>query len=129
MSKVKDEFGRLDAVISCAGISFNHKTYSFHSASLTQKAAAWADLNKVFRVADETQVKNGMSKVKDEFGRLDAVISCAGISFNHKTYSFHSASLTQKAAAWADLNKVFRNPLLHLCSTGSQSEVEEVLCQ
>lgn len=61
---------------------------------------------RIFQVAVDEEVKNGISKVKDKFGRLDAVINCAGIVFNRKTFSFNSPDLAQKSASLSDLSKV-----------------------
>ncbi|CAG9538720.1 unnamed protein product [Cercopithifilaria johnstoni] len=57
-------------------------------------------------ITNDEEVKNGMSKVKDKFGHLNAVINCAGISFNCKAFSFNKQNTNQKSAIMSDLKQV-----------------------
>uniref|UniRef100_A0A915PE90 3-hydroxyacyl-CoA dehydrogenase type-2 n=1 Tax=Setaria digitata TaxID=48799 RepID=A0A915PE90_9BILA len=57
-------------------------------------------------IAVDEEVKNALSKVKNKFGHLDAVVNCAGISFNRKTFSFNKLNTDQKSAVLSDLKQV-----------------------
>lgn len=37
----------------------------------------------------EEDVKRSLDAARDKFGRLDAVVNCAGLSEAHQTYNFH----------------------------------------
>ncbi|KAM3726832.1 3-hydroxyacyl-CoA dehydrogenase [Dirofilaria immitis] len=57
-------------------------------------------------ITDDEEIKNGISKVKDKFGHLNAVINCAGISFNYKMFSFNKRDMNKKSTVMSDLKKV-----------------------
>ncbi|OZC05018.1 oxidoreductase, short chain dehydrogenase/reductase family protein [Onchocerca flexuosa] len=57
-------------------------------------------------VTIDDEVKNGISKVRNKFGHLNAVINCAGISFNYKMFSFNKQNTNQKLTVMSDLKKV-----------------------
>lgn len=60
----------------------------------------------MIQITVDEEVKNGILKVKNKFGRLNAVINCAGISFNSKTFSFNKQNRTQKSTVESKLKKV-----------------------
>ncbi|MCP9266313.1 3-hydroxyacyl-CoA dehydrogenase type-2 [Dirofilaria immitis] len=57
-------------------------------------------------ITDDEEIKNGISKVKDKFGHLNAVINCAGISFNYKMFSFNKRDMNKKSTVMSDLKNV-----------------------
>uniref|UniRef100_A0AAF5PG57 Oxidoreductase n=2 Tax=Wuchereria bancrofti TaxID=6293 RepID=A0AAF5PG57_WUCBA len=84
----------------------------------------------------DEEVKNGMSKIKDKFGHLNAVINCAGISFNCKTFSFNKGNMSQKSSVKSDLKKVLAvnvvgtfNVIRHALDLIAQNERDESKCR
>ncbi|EFO25890.2 oxidoreductase [Loa loa] len=87
-------------------------------------------------IAIDKEVKNGMLKVRDKFGHLNALINCAGISFNFKTFSFNKENMNQKSTAKSDLNKVLAvnvvgtlNVIRHALDLMAQNEKDESGCR
>lgn len=42
-----------------------------------------------FQVTSESEVKAAFEKVRSEYGRLDALVNCAGIAYAFKLYSIN----------------------------------------
>ena len=53
-------------------------------------------------MTSESDVSAALSRTKDKFGKLDAVVNCAGIGVAFKTYNFNKG----KAHQQEDFNKV-----------------------
>lgn len=41
-------------------------------------------------ISSENDVKSLMAKTKEQFGRLDVIVNCAGLSISFETYNFKS---------------------------------------
>ncbi|VDK87427.1 unnamed protein product [Litomosoides sigmodontis] len=87
-------------------------------------------------IRNDEEVKNGISKVKDKFGHLNAVISCAGISFNCKTFSFNKQNANQRSTALPNLKKVLGvnvmgtlNVIRHALDLLAQNEKDKSGCR
>ncbi|VIO86174.1 oxidoreductase, short chain dehydrogenase/reductase family protein [Brugia malayi] len=84
----------------------------------------------------DEEIKNGVSKIKDKFGHLNAVINCAGISFNCKTFSFNKENMNHKSSVKLDLKKVLAvnvvgtlNVIRHALDLVTQNEKDESECR
>ncbi|VDP15126.1 unnamed protein product [Onchocerca flexuosa] len=84
-------------------------------------------------VTIDDEVKNGISKVRNKFGHLNAVINCAGISFNYKMFSFNKQNTNQKLTVMSDLKKVnvvgTLNVIRYALDLVAQNEKDESGCR
>ncbi|VDM95883.1 unnamed protein product [Thelazia callipaeda] len=87
-------------------------------------------------IANDEEVKNGLSKVKDKFGHLDIVVNCAGISFNRKAFSFITPNSDQKATVMSDLGKMLSvnvggtfNVIRHALHLLTENDKDEMGCR
>lgn len=58
------------------------------------------------QVTDDRSVRNVVTAIKKKYGRLDAIVCCAGIAQNFKTFSFKREDNRNQKTFLADLYNI-----------------------